>query len=120
MPPVTRRAFLKLTAVAASAVTFARLMPGRAVAAVRACIPFLGMEVPMLVPTVIGGNCDPPITPTLTASATQTATVTPSATVTASSTPTASASPTATPSATAAVVSMRTWFPMVLKHLPDG
>lgn len=91
--PFTRRAFLKLTALLASGAAFARLLPGRALAAARACLPVWGTEVPTLVPTAVGDDCAPPPTATETdmATATSTATVTasPTATVTATTTPTA-------------------------------
>lgn len=98
--PLTRRAFLKLTALFASGAAFARLLPGRAIAAARACLPVWGMEVPTLVPTVVGDDCAPPPTATETPSATATASVTTTATSTASPTATATVTPTVTPPAT--------------------
>jgi len=106
--PVTRRAFLKLTAVAASAATFARLLPGKAVAAVRACLPVWGMEVPTLVPTVVGDDCAPP-------PATLTATSSPTASATATPTATPSPTVTATPSAPPSPAPWRSWLPWVTR-----
>lgn len=95
---VTRRAFLKLTALLASGAAFARLLPGRASAAARACLPVAGLEVPMSVPFAVGEDCAPVATETPSATATASATTT--ATSTASPTATATTTPTVTPSAT--------------------
>lgn len=114
MPTITRRAFLKLTALAAGAAAFARLLPGRAVAAVRACLPVLGTDVPTMIPTVIGDDCAPPPTATDVPTLTATATASPTATATVTSTPsaTATASPTLTPTA----ARWRLWLPL-LRHM---
>lgn len=111
---VTRRAFLKLTLVAGSAAAFVRLLPGRAVAAVKACIPVAGTQIPLAIPTEIGDDCAPP--PALTATYTPSATRTPSATATETITVTPSATATATPTATVAPPLWRLWLPVILKR----
>lgn len=119
MPVVSRRAFLKLTAVAASAAAFARLLPGRALAAARACIPVLGVDVPLAVPFAVGDDCAPILTETPGATPTETLTVTgtssPAASATA--TPSATSSPTATasPTATSNPWTWRAWLPWVTR-----
>ena len=106
---VTRRAFLKLTALAACAAAIARLLPSRAAAAVHACIPLAGLEVPMMVPFAVGDDCAPPPTLTETATATDTATPTSTATGTATATVTATPPPTGTPTPTP----RRVWLPLM-------
>lgn len=112
MPTVTRRAFLKLTALLASGAAFTRLLPGRAVAAARACIPVAGTEVPLMVPFVVGDDCAPP--PTATATDTPTVTASPTLTATATATPTSTSTATASPTATA--TRWRVWLPLLHRH----
>ncbi len=128
---LNRRAFLKLSALGAASLVAMRYLGVQARRAARAvvCVVMPGMDVPTLVPTVVGDDCVPfpTLTPTMVASVTYTPSVTPSLTATASTaTATATASPTRTPSPTpmSTVIptptptpttppTWRTWFPWI-------